>query len=82
MGSIKVATLNLQNRQNRWLDRRELIVAELLETQPDLLSLQEVYRPIGQARSPLGSEPFAGWETHWAECRRNVVIKPLLGVAF
>lgn len=50
MGSIKVATLNLQNRQNRWLDRRELIVAELLETQPDLLSLQEVYRPIGQGR--------------------------------
>lgn len=50
MGSITVATLNLQNRQNRWLDRRELIVAELLETQPDLLSLQEVYRPIAQAR--------------------------------
>jgi len=50
MGSIKVATLNLQNRQNRWLDRRELIVAELLEAQPDLMSLQEVYRPIGQAR--------------------------------
>jgi endonuclease/exonuclease/phosphatase family metal-dependent hydrolase len=50
MGSITVATLNLQNRQNHWLNRRKLIVAELLETQPDLLSLQEVYRPIGQGR--------------------------------
>jgi endonuclease/exonuclease/phosphatase family metal-dependent hydrolase len=50
MGTITVATLNLQNRQNRWLDRRELVVAELQDTQPDLLSLQEVYRPIDQGR--------------------------------
>jgi endonuclease/exonuclease/phosphatase family metal-dependent hydrolase len=46
---IKVATLNLRSRHNRWLRRRELVVSELLNTQPDLLSLQEIYRPIGQA---------------------------------
>jgi len=50
MPEVVVATLNLRNRQDRWLARRHLIVAELLDTQPDLLSLQEIYRPIGQAR--------------------------------
>lgn len=50
MTQISVATLNLRNRQNRWLQRRELIVSELIDTRPDLVSLQEIYRPIGQAR--------------------------------
>jgi endonuclease/exonuclease/phosphatase family metal-dependent hydrolase len=50
MSEIKVATLNLHSRHDRWLRRRDLIVAEILDTQPDLLSLQEIYRPIGQAR--------------------------------
>jgi endonuclease/exonuclease/phosphatase family metal-dependent hydrolase len=31
------------------LKRRELVVAQLLDAAPDLISLQEVYRPIGQA---------------------------------
>jgi endonuclease/exonuclease/phosphatase family metal-dependent hydrolase len=46
---ITVATLNLRNHQDRWLKRRELVVAQLLDAAPDLISLQEVYRPIGQA---------------------------------
>lgn len=50
MSEVQVATLNLRGRHDRWLRRRELIVAELLDTQPDLVSLQEIYRPIGQAR--------------------------------
>ena len=50
MSEIKVATLNLHGRYDRWLRRRQLIVSEILNTQPDLLSLQEIYRPIGQAR--------------------------------
>lgn len=50
MPEIKVATLNLHGRYDRWLRRRELVVSELLNTQPDLLSMQEIYRPIGQAR--------------------------------
>jgi endonuclease/exonuclease/phosphatase family metal-dependent hydrolase len=50
MSEIKIATLNLHGRHDRWLRRRGLIVAELLDTQPHLMSLQEIYRPIGQAR--------------------------------
>ncbi|MFZ0545839.1 MAG: endonuclease/exonuclease/phosphatase family protein [Candidatus Promineifilaceae bacterium] len=49
MPEITVATLNLRNRQDRWLKRRELVVAQLLDATPDLISLQEVYRPFGQA---------------------------------
>ena len=50
MTQITVATLNLHNRRDRWLERRNLIVAELVDTQPDLISLQEINRPIGQGR--------------------------------
>jgi endonuclease/exonuclease/phosphatase family metal-dependent hydrolase len=47
---VKVATLNLHNRQDRWLARRGLIVAELLDHLPELISLQEMAMPIGQGR--------------------------------
>lgn len=50
MPVIQVATLNLHNRQDHWLERRKMIVAELVDTRPDLLSLQEIYLPLGQAR--------------------------------
>ena len=50
MSVVKVATLNLRGRHDRWLQRRGLIVAELLTAQPDLFSMQEIYRPFGQAR--------------------------------
>ena len=50
MSEIRVATLNLRSRHDRWLQRRGLIVSELLNTQPALLSMQEIYRPVGQAR--------------------------------
>ncbi len=50
MPQISVATLNIRNRRNRWLERRRLVVHELIEAQPDLLSLQEIFRPIGQGR--------------------------------
>jgi endonuclease/exonuclease/phosphatase family metal-dependent hydrolase len=50
MTRVTVATLNLRNRHDRWLERRRLIVAEMLDTLPDLISLQEIYRPIGQGR--------------------------------
>lgn len=49
MSELKVATLNLHGRHDRWLRRRQLIVSEILDSQPELLSLQEIYRPIGQA---------------------------------
>jgi endonuclease/exonuclease/phosphatase family metal-dependent hydrolase len=50
MIAITVATINLRNRHDRWAQRRHLMVAELLDTQPDLISLQEISLPIGQGR--------------------------------
>lgn len=50
MFSFTAATLNLRNRADRWLARRRVLVAELLETTPDILSLQEVSLSIGQGR--------------------------------
>jgi endonuclease/exonuclease/phosphatase family metal-dependent hydrolase len=50
MSKITVATLNLRNRRDRWSDRRQLVVSELIEKRPDLLSLQELFLPIGQGK--------------------------------
>jgi endonuclease/exonuclease/phosphatase family metal-dependent hydrolase len=50
MAKITVATLNLRNRRDRWMERRQLVVNELIEKRPDLLSLQELFLPIGQGR--------------------------------
>jgi endonuclease/exonuclease/phosphatase family metal-dependent hydrolase len=50
MSAITVATLNLRGHRDRWRRRRELVVAELLDLQPDLVSLQEIHRPSAQGR--------------------------------
>lgn len=50
MSTLRVATLNLRNRADRWLERRDLLATQLLEARPDLVSLQEVYFPIGQGQ--------------------------------
>lgn len=47
---ITVATLNLRNRADRWAERRHLLVEQLVEVAPDLLSLQEISFPIGQGK--------------------------------
>lgn len=49
MYPLTVATLNIHGRAERWLQRRRLLVSELLETTPDIISLQEVSAAIGQA---------------------------------
>lgn len=48
MPVLRVATLNLRNREARWQERRHLLVEQLLETAPDLVSLQEISLPIRQ----------------------------------
>lgn len=48
MAEISVATLNLRNRQDRWNARRHLVVSQLLDTRPHLISLQEISLPINQ----------------------------------
>jgi endonuclease/exonuclease/phosphatase family metal-dependent hydrolase len=50
MHRLTVATLNLRNRQNRWRERRHLIVSQLLDASPDLIGLQEIYLPLGHGR--------------------------------
>ncbi len=50
MIQFTVATINLRNRADRWRERRHLLVAQLLDAAPDLISLQEISFPIGQGR--------------------------------
>lgn len=50
MSQLTVATINLRNRSDRWLQRRHVLVAQLLDAAPDLISLQEISFPIGQGR--------------------------------
>ncbi len=67
MTQLTVATINLRNRADRWRERRHLLVAQLLDAAPDLISLQEISFPIGQgrwlrnqlnARLPEGKRPY------------------------
>lgn len=67
MGQITVATINLRSRGERWRQRRHLLVAQLLDQLPDLVSLQEVSFSINQgqwlldqinARLPEGQRPY------------------------
>ena len=48
MTTLKVGTLNLRGWLDRWLKRRHLVVANILDERPDLLSLQEIYMPLRQ----------------------------------
>jgi endonuclease/exonuclease/phosphatase family metal-dependent hydrolase len=50
MPGLLVATLNIHGNKDRWFERRELIVSEIVDLQPDIIGLQEIYRPLGQAR--------------------------------
>lgn len=50
MTTVSVATINLRNRSDRWLQRRHLLVSQIVDAAPDLISLQEVHFPIGQGR--------------------------------
>ena len=50
MNQITVATINLHNRADRWRERRHLLVNQIYDAEPDLISLQEVYFPIRQGQ--------------------------------
>lgn len=49
MPRISIVTLNLNRAADRWLQRRQLMVAQLLDLSPDIIALQEVALPIRQA---------------------------------
>lgn len=48
--ALRVATLNLHSRHDRWRERRHLIVAQIVDEMPDLVSFQEISFPIGQGK--------------------------------
>lgn len=48
MVPIKVATINLRNRRDRWRERRTVLVSQLLDALPDVIALQEISMMIGQ----------------------------------
>jgi endonuclease/exonuclease/phosphatase family metal-dependent hydrolase len=50
MSRITVATINLRNNADRWSQRRHLLVAQIVDEVPDLVSLQEISFPTGQGR--------------------------------
>lgn len=45
---VTVATINLHNREDRWKERRHLLVEHLIESVPDLVGLQEINVPVRQ----------------------------------
>ena len=47
---VKVATINLHNRADRWPERRHLLVSQLIEVVPDMIALQEISVPIRQGQ--------------------------------
>lgn len=50
MTIFRLVTFNLLNKPSRWHQRRELIVRELAELQPDVIALQEVNLPHNNAQ--------------------------------
>lgn len=49
MSRVSVATINIHHGAAQWLRRRHLLLGQLLDAAPDLIGLQEVALPIGQA---------------------------------
>jgi endonuclease/exonuclease/phosphatase family metal-dependent hydrolase len=47
---VTVATINLHSRADRWRERRHLLIEQIIETKPDLVSLQEINLPIRQGK--------------------------------
>ncbi len=47
---VTVATINLHSRADRWKERRHLLVEQIIEAAPDLVSLQEIHLPIRQGK--------------------------------
>ncbi|NJN53397.1 MAG: hypothetical protein HC804_00780 [Anaerolineae bacterium] len=94
MTILTVATINLRHRADRWRQRRHLLVAQLLDATPDLISLQEISFAIGQgrwlrnqinARLPKGKRPYTlvqKRKQHWRYRSEGVGILSNLPVVY
>lgn len=65
---IRVATLNLRNASDRWLERAPLLLDQFVELAPDVIGVQEIHVPTRQGewivrkvneRLPAGAPPYA-----------------------
>lgn len=65
--TIRVATLNLRNASDRWLERAPLLLDQFVELAPDVIGVQEIHVPTRQGewitrkvnqRMPAGSRPY------------------------
>lgn len=91
---ISVATINLRNRADRWRQRRHLLVAQLVDSTPDVISLQEISYSIGQgrwlrnqinARLPEGKRPYAlvqKRKQHWQHFSEGIGILSNLPIVY
>lgn len=43
--SFRIATLNLERNEKRWIERRELIIQQLAMIEPDIFCLNEIWLP-------------------------------------
>jgi endonuclease/exonuclease/phosphatase family metal-dependent hydrolase len=50
LSELTVATINLRNHKNRWLERRHLLLSALFDLEPDLVGFQEISLLIRQGR--------------------------------
>jgi len=48
--SFRIATLNLERNEKRWIERRKLIVEQLATLEPDIFALNEVWLPSETGR--------------------------------
>lgn len=91
---LTVATINLRNRADRWRQRRHLLIAQLLDATPDVISLQEISFSIGQgrwlrnqinARLPAGKRPYTlvqKRKQHWRYRSEGVGILSNLPIVY
>lgn len=50
MIQVTVATINVRSHADRWRERRNLLVMQLMDAAPELISLQELHMPTQQGR--------------------------------
>ncbi len=83
MTTLTIATLNLHLNLDRWLQRRELVVSELLELQADVIALQEIALPIQQGywlRNQLNARMGSGVPYQLVQRRRRSLMNWYEGV--
>lgn len=48
--TLRVATLNLRNRSDRWRERAPMLIEQFVELLPDVIGVQEIFVPAAQGQ--------------------------------